>query len=120
MPAPRGRMVSPARRSLCRRASEAARDGFRNPPSIASEIVRADRTALRRPAAGAPILDEAEAARDLLEPLGLAHRGIGRMPEPGAGDRLEIIAADLVLVEFQNALRSPYMHVGKAQIPDPR
>src|SRR5258708_2195699 len=80
--------------------------------SFAREVAHPGRTALRRPAPRGPIFDQPQIAYHLFEPLGLAHRRVGRMPEPCGGDRLEIAAADLVLVEFQHALRRPHMHVG--------
>src|SRR5262249_20258667 len=88
--------------------------------SITREVAHPRRTALRRPSARAPIFDQPQTAHDLFEPLGLAYGRVGRMPEPGGGDRLEIVASDLVLVEFQHALRRPHMHVGETQIPDAR
>src|ERR1700733_12577569 len=88
----RGRFETPAATS---RAARGAR-------SIAGEVVPARRMALRRKAARAPIGHQPEIARDLAEPLGLAHRRIGRMPEPGARDRLEVVPANLVLVELEH------------------
>src|SRR6516165_3873973 len=73
--------------------------------SLAGEILCAPRMALRRPAAFAPIIDEAEAARHVLESLRPAHRRIGRMPEPGRRNRLEISTGNLVLIKFKHAFR---------------
>src|SRR4030095_9298654 len=48
--------------------------------SFAFEIVAGSRMAELRPALGAPILDKYQAANMGLEPLGLAHLGVGRVP----------------------------------------
>src|SRR6185369_12036372 len=50
---------------------------------IAREIVCAGGAAKRGPAAGAPVLDQARIFQEGLKCGGLAHRRIGRVPEPG-------------------------------------
>src|SRR5258706_15891867 len=52
------------------------------PASIADEIVRPHRLAELRPTARPPDVDEANRAREGFEALELAHRGVGRVPEP--------------------------------------
>ena len=42
------------------------------------------------------------------------------MPEPGGGDRLEVVASYLILVELQYALRQAHMHISEAHVADPR
>src|SRR5262252_9943947 len=87
---------------------------------FAREVAHPRRMALPWPTPRRPIFDQAEVAHHLLEALAPAHCRIGWMPEPGGGDRLEVVRTNLILVELEHAFRRPHMHVGETQIPDSR
>ncbi len=87
---------------------------------VTGEIICASRMAPLWPAPRAPVIDHAKIAHKAFEAIRLAHHSIGRMPEPGRGNRLKIAAFHLVFVIFQHAFRRANMEKSETETAEAR
>src|ERR1700694_387806 len=72
------------------------------------------------PALRAPVIDEARLAHDRLEPLRLAHRGIGGTPERSSVDRRKVTRVDIAFIKIENTAGGSNVKVDPVQIPQAR
>src|SRR6267154_1014715 len=88
--------------------------------SIADEIVGGGGMAKQRPAFRAPVIDEARLAHERLEPLRLAHRGIGGTPERSRVDSRKVTRVDIAFIKIENTAGGTNVKVDPVQIPQAR
>src|SRR5262249_6810644 len=84
--------------------------------STALEIVACGGMAEWRPAVHAPVIDKAQAAHMRLEPLGLAHRGQGGVPDQRQLAKTPEALLSFAFIKLKSAFGSANMKVNPAEL----
>src|SRR5947207_11252046 len=79
--------------------------------SLTREIIGGGGMALRRPAFGPPVINEAECAHIGLESIRLARGGVGRVPNKRQGRDAHEAALETVFIGFEHSFRCPGVQV---------